>query len=127
MRQFVLAGLLVASLTLAACGGGGTTGGSSGGSTIAMGSGVFSGSTSVTIKAGDAVTFDDSSGGPHQLVIGTHGAFTAAAGAPSQLNNANGVSFSGGDKQTIVFPNAGTFQITCLLHPSMQATVTVTQ
>ncbi len=91
-----------------------------------MGSGVFSGTTQITVKAGDAVTFDDSSGGPHDLVIGTGGKFTAASGAPSELNNAGGVVFNGGDTKTIVFPTAGTFSITCTLHPSMQATVTVT-
>jgi plastocyanin len=126
MRRLVLACILLAALTLTACASNTSTGSSSG-STITMGIGVFSGSTSATVKAGDAVTFDDTSGGPHELVIGTNGTFTAATGAPSQLNNATGVMFSGGDKQTIVFPNAGTFQITCRIHPSMQATVTVTQ
>lgn len=126
MRRFVLACILLAAFILPACATSSTTGGASG-STITMGVGVFSGSTSVSVKAGDAVTFDDTSGGPHDLVIGTNGTFTAAAGAPSQLNNATGVMFSGGDKQTIIFPSAGTFQITCRIHPSMQATVTVTQ
>jgi plastocyanin len=34
--------------------------------------------------------------------------------------------FSPGTSKVIVFPTAGTFSITCTLHPSMQATVTVT-
>ena len=127
MRRLLLACILLAAFTLAACASGGSTGSGSNGSTITMGVGAFSGSTNLTIKAGDAVTFDDSAGGAHDLVIGTNGTFTAASGAPSQLNNATGVMFSGGDKQTIVFPNAGTFQITCTIHPSMQATVTVSQ
>lgn len=105
-----------------------TTGSTGGGgtATIAMGSGHFSGNTSVTIKAGESVVFDDSAGGPHDLVIGTHGTPSAEAGAPSQLNNSSGIDFGGGDKQTVVFPTAGTYNITCTLHPSMQATVTVT-
>ena len=127
MRRLILIALLVAASFVAACGGGSSNPGGTGGSTIAMGVGVFTGSTSVTVKAGDAVTFDDTSGGPHELVIGTNGTFTAATGAPSQLNNATGDMFNGGDKQTIVFASAGTFQITCRLHPAMQATVTVTQ
>lgn len=126
MRKLVLACILLATLALAACSTGGSGGGGANGSTISMGFGSFSGTTSITVKAGDAVTFDDSSGGAHQLVIGTGGNFTAASGAPSQLNNATGVMFNGGDKQNIVFPSAGTFQITCRIHPSMQATVTVT-
>ncbi|HEX6819802.1 MAG TPA: plastocyanin/azurin family copper-binding protein [Ktedonobacterales bacterium] len=104
----------------------GSSGSGSGGATIAMGSGHFSGNTSVTIKAGESVVFDDSSGGPHDLVIGTHGASSPEAGAPSQLNTSSGINFGGGDKQTVAFPTAGTYNITCTLHPSMQATVTVT-
>lgn len=105
-----------------------TTGASgSGGATIAMGQGHFTGNTTVTIKAGQSVVFDDSAGGPHDLVIGTHGLFTnPEAGAPTELNNKTGVSFGGGDKNTIVFPTAGTYDITCTFHPTMQATVTVT-
>jgi plastocyanin len=124
MRRLALAAILLTALTLAACASGSSTTG--GGSTISMGVGVFSGSTSITVKAGDVVTFDDTSGSVHYLVIGTNGTFAAAAGAPDQLNNANGDMFNGGDKQTITFANAGTFQITCKIHPSMQATVTVT-
>jgi plastocyanin len=112
---------------MAACATGTSTSGGASGSTISMGVGVFSGSTSITVKAGDAVTFDDTSGGVHDLVIGTNGTFSAMAGAPDQLNNANGDMFNGGDKQTIVFATAGTYPITCKIHPSMQATVTVTQ
>lgn len=104
-----------------------TSGGGSGAATIAMGAGHFSGNTAVTIKAGQSVLFDDSAGGAHNLVIGMHGVFSAENGAPSQLNNKTGVNFGGGDQQTIAFPTAGTYNITCTFHPSMQATVTVTQ
>lgn len=104
-----------------------TTGGAgSGGATISMGSGHFTGNTTVTIKAGQSVVFDDSAGGPHDLVIGTHGVPSPETGAPSQLNSTSGVSFGGGDTATVAFPNAGTFNITCTFHPSMQATVVVT-
>ena len=122
----VSAGIVLLALVLAACSSGNSGGSNSNGSTISMGSGIFSGNTSITIKAGDAVTFDDSAGGPHELVIGTNGQFVAASGAPSDLNNSEGVNFNGGDKKTIVFPNAGTFNITCRIHPSMQAKVIVT-
>ena len=72
------------------------------------------------------MTFDDSSGGTHDLVTGTNGQFTAATGAPNEFSTKDGLSLSAGDKKTITFANAGTYQITCTIHPSMQATITVT-
>jgi plastocyanin len=103
-----------------------TTPPATGAATITMGSGHFTGNTSVTIKAGQAVTFDDSAGGPHNLVIGMHGQFMAETGAPAELNNGNGLPFDAGVKTPVTFANAGTFNITCTFHPAMQATVTVT-
>jgi plastocyanin len=142
-------GLLSCLLLLAACGGSSSTGGASptatattaptattqptavattpaasGAATISMASFSFSGPTNVTIKAGQSVTF--MSNGTHELVIGMHGQFMAETGAPSELNSSSGVAFSPGDSKMIVFANAGTFHITCIIHPSMQANVTVT-
>ena len=144
----LMAGL---ALAVAACGGGSsTTGGGSSGTpippissatntpalaaspttttqsaaTITLGFQVFSGATTVTIKAGQAVTFDDTNGGPHNLVTGTHGAFSQEAGAPKEFTS-SGIMFAGGDKVVIMFPTAGTYHITCTFHPPMQATVTV--
>ena len=137
--------LLLLTLAFAACGGGSSSTGATatnttgsapsatntpsqsggGAATISMGVGQFSGNVSVTIKAGQSVTFDDTDGGPHNLVTGTGGAFSAEAGAPSQFTS-QGIPFSGGDKTTVVFPTAGVYHITCTFHPSMQATVTVT-
>jgi plastocyanin len=128
MRRLGLAFLLVGALMLAACGDTGTAGGGGGGSanTITMGGTSFSGNTNITIKAGESVTFDDSSGGSHQLVTGTNGQFTAATGAPTEFSTTDGILFNPGDKKTVIFPTAGTFQITCKFHPPMQATITVT-
>jgi plastocyanin len=94
--------------------------------TINMGGFSFA-NTSVTIKAGQAVNFNDPSdtGGSHVLVTGTNGQFTAAPGAPSQFATSVGFNFAPGDSMTITFPTAGTFSITCKIHPSMHATVTV--
>jgi plastocyanin len=103
-----------------------TTPPATGAATITMGTGIFSGSTSVSIKAGQGVTLNDANGGPHDLVIGTHGQFTAETGAPAELNNQSGIAFDAGVTMTVTFANAGTFHITCTLHPGMQATVTVT-
>lgn len=82
----------------------------------------------LTIKAGQAVTFTDpaSSGGTHDLVTGTHGQFTAASGAPTAFGTQDGTDFSPGMSKTITFPIAGTFKITCTIHPPMQAVITVT-
>jgi plastocyanin len=144
---FTSSGVLTCLLLLAACGGSSSTGGTSpttttaptdttqpttvattpavsGAATISLASYSFSGTTSVTIKAGQAVTFKST--GTHDLVIGMHGQFMAETGAPSELNSNYGVVFSPGDSTSIVFPNAGTFNITCIIHPFMQATVTVT-
>jgi plastocyanin len=113
---FVVAGL-------AACGGSG--GSSGGGSTLSLGGSGFTGATSITITAGQSVTFDDSSGGTHDLVTGTNGTFTAVTGAPDEFSKSEGLGLSAGDKKTVTFNTAGTYQITCTIHPSMQATITV--
>ncbi|HEU0026668.1 MAG TPA: plastocyanin/azurin family copper-binding protein [Ktedonobacterales bacterium] len=152
MRKLAALFLLCLTFTLAACGS--TTTGNTGGgasatataaptdtpaptattattgpsaATISFGRVSFSGNTDVTIKAGQAVLFDDpeSSGGTHILVIGHNGQFTAMSGAPSEFNSADGTAFSPGDQKTITFAHAGTFPITCTIHPSMQVTVTV--
>jgi len=115
---------IVFLLALAACAGGSTATGSAA-ATITMGVSQFSGTTSVTIRAGQAVKFDDSAGNAHNLVTGTGGHPSSEAGAPSELGG-NGLSFSGGDVKIVTFPTAGTYQITCTIHPFMQATVTVT-
>ncbi|HEY7094552.1 MAG TPA: plastocyanin/azurin family copper-binding protein [Ktedonobacterales bacterium] len=133
MRRFVVIASFFALLTgaLAACAGGpdygeSNGGGSSGGgSTLSMSSSGFSGATSITVTAGQAVTFDDSSGGTHDLVTGTSGQFTAETGAPDEFSTKEGLDLSAGDKKTVTFNTAGTYHITCTIHPSMQATVTV--
>lgn len=129
MRRFVVVASFLALLTgtLAACGAGSSdSGGSNGGSsTLSMSGSSFNGATSITITAGQAVTFDDSSGGTHDLVTGTSGQFTAATGAPDEFSTKDGLDLSSGDKKAVTFKNAGTYQITCTIHPSMQATITV--
>jgi len=92
--------------------------------TITMDEFNFTGNAQVTIKAGQAVSFDDTHGSIHILVIGTNGQFQAQKGAPPELNSANGAHVDG-DAVTITFPTAGTYPITCTLHPHMQASVTV--
>jgi plastocyanin len=114
------------ALAVAACGTSGGTSAGGAGATISLGGSSFNGTTNITIKAGEPVTFDDSSGGTHHLVTGTSGQFTAAQGAPSEFSTAAGLDLTAGDKKTVTFATAGTYQITCTIHPSMQATITVT-
>src|SRR5260370_35735259 len=99
------------------------TSSAAGAATIRMGAFSFTGS-SATVKAGQAVTFadPDSGGGVHHLVTGHNGAFSAAAGAPSEFSTAAGGTFSPGDSKSIVFPTAATYATTCPIHPSLEAT-----
>ncbi len=143
MRKLALVFVLVCAFALAACGESSvaatpddttapvpttaptapaataTTGGSASAATITMGQFSFVNNT-VTIKAGQSVTFNDpeADGGVHNLVTGSAGHFTAATGAPSEFASSGGVNFSPGDTMTIMFPTAGTFSITCTIHPA---------
>jgi plastocyanin len=120
--SFTVGLVVLLTLVLAAC----NVNAGSGSATISLGASSFTGTTNVTIKAGESVTFDDSSGGTHHLVTGTNGQFTAVSGAPSEFSTSAGLDLASGDKKTITFPTAGTYQITCTIHPSMQAMITVT-
>jgi plastocyanin len=127
MRRLSLTVGLVMLLAFGVAACGESSGGAgSGSATIKLDVSSFSGNTSVTIKAGEAVTFDNSSGGTHMLVTGTNGQFTAATGAPSELSSASGLALQAGDTKSVTFATTGTYQITCTIHPSMQATITVT-
>ena len=94
--------------------------------TITMGAADFSGNTTVTIKVGQAVHFNNPSGSIHELVVGMNAVPIPQTGAPAILNVAAGDKFNPGQNQTITFSVAGTYAITCIVHPSMQATVKVT-
>jgi plastocyanin len=127
-KGLLVGGLLLAlaALAVAGCDNGG--GGNGAPNTITMGGSSFVGNTSISITAGQAVTFDDpsSSGGSHNLVTGTDMHFSAETGAPSEFATSNGINFSPGDSKPVTFPTAGTYHITCTIHSSMNATITVT-
>jgi plastocyanin len=145
MRLPLLALSLALVLALAACGSTSTassatatatatatvapptaTSSAGGAATIKMGSVNFT-VGNATVKAGQAVLFvDPTPGGIHHLVTGHNGTFTAETGAPSQFATGDGVSFSPGDSMAIIFPTAGSYAITCTIHPLMEATITVT-
>jgi plastocyanin len=109
-------------LTLAACsaaapssdagGDGGGDGGGDTGETVSMAGQAFSPS-SLTIPAGTTVTFTDTSG--HTVTEGTDG---TAVDDPI-------VDEQGGSDVPVTFEEAGTYNITCKIHPSMNMTITV--
>jgi plastocyanin len=82
----------------------------------------------VTIKAGQAVTFSDpaATGGIHILVTGTNGNFKSTAGAPAAFNTPTGTLLNAGDTMKVTFDQAGTYPITCTIHPYMEVTIHVT-
>lgn len=83
--------------------------------------------TTLAIKAGQAVTFTFSNQWTetHIDVTGKNGQYIAEPGAPPEFNSPTGTTFNPGDTKSIVFANAGTFDITCTLHPPMQLTIKV--
>jgi plastocyanin len=83
--------------------------------------------TTATVHAGQTVKFiDDPGAATHILVTGLNGEYAPNNSAPDQLNTNNGMTINAGQEMDIKFPSAGTFQVTCKIHPSMQLTVTVT-
>ena len=121
MRRIMAMAGMCLFLILTACSGSSAPSSAS----ITLGVGQFTGSTTVSIQVGGTIKFDDASGGSHNLVTGSTGLFAAEQGAPSDFV-ATGIPFNGGDVKTITFSTAGVYHITCTLHPSMQATITVT-
>lgn len=139
MKKLTLAAIpltLLIALFVAGCGGGSSSSGGGGGSsssgnTITMSSTNFT-QHSITVQSSQPVVFDDpsSSGGVHQLCVGTGNGGTSSCSSASQAPNApsqlvgGGMSFSPGDKVNITF-KPGTYHIICTIHPGMFIDVTV--
>ena len=114
--------LAALALVLAACGGGtassapadgGGDGGSDTGETVSLSGGQFSPST-LTIPVGTTVTFTDSTG--HTVTEGSDGEAVDDPIVDEQ---------GGADPIVVSFDEAGTFNVTCKIHPGMNMTVTV--
>jgi plastocyanin len=71
----------------------------------------------LTIAAGTTVTFRNSGSAPHTVTEGTDGVEADGSSFNEQL--------APGDEAEITFDEAGTFDVTCLLHPQMNMTVVV--
>lgn len=114
-----IAGILLSlTLALAACGGGGSStppdgsDGGDGGETVSLSGAQFTPST-LTVSVGTTVTFTDTSG--HTVTEGTDG---VAVDDPI-------VNEQGGSDITVTFDEPGTYNITCMVHSSMNMTITV--
>lgn len=125
-RSTLLPWLAILTILLAACGASESTpagdgaatptaadgGGGEAGNTVSMAGNQFSAS-SLTIAAGDTVTFTDTA--THTVTEGTDG---TAAEDPI-------VDETGGADIEVTFDEPGTYNITCKVHPEMNMTVTV--
>jgi len=83
--------------------------------------------SAVTITAGQAVPCTDpvGTGGTHDICLGSHGTCDKSAPGPQALQG-DGFTISAGDPpKDVVFDTAGTYKITCSIHPTMNLTVTV--
>ena len=70
----------------------------------------------LSVATGGSLTFTNGDTTAHAIVIGENG--TPASGqTPQQVEAGQSIS--------IAFPTAGTVKLTCTIHPSMNATVTV--
>jgi plastocyanin len=121
--------LVILTLGLAACGpaSDGSTPDTQRGTSaneVAMGATTFA-QTSVTIAKGQSVHFvDQQSGTMHILCIGQDGNCDPNAKGPPALTG-QGFTIQPGQSQDVPFDTAGTFPVTCTIHPNMNVLVTV--
>jgi plastocyanin len=145
VRKLMIACLITVTVLLAACGDSSTsTGGAAptatvpaptattpanAAATVAMSDIAFVSAPTITIKAGQGVFFNNpqQGGGVHTLVTGKNGGYEAQPGAPAPFASSTGITFTPGDSRVVVFPKAGTYSITCEIHPDMLVTITVTK
>jgi plastocyanin len=110
------------ALILAGCGGSSAGGASN---ELDMGAASFT-QTSITLSTGQALHMVDSqdSGGTHMICIGQNGQCDTNASGPSELHGP-GMAFSPGTTKDVTFSTAGTYHLTCTIHPNMNVTITV--
>jgi plastocyanin len=114
--------VLALALSVAGCGGSSSSGS---GNELDMGSSSFV-QSSIALSKGQALHLVDpqDTGGTHNLCIGQNGNCDASSNGPSELAKP-GMMFSPGTSKDVTFSTAGTYHITCTIHPSMNVTVTV--
>ena len=123
IRMFSICSLLLLALALAlsACGQSSTAA-----NEVSMFAGDFS-TSSLTIKAGQAVHFTDpaGTGAPPTICLGADGTCDVLAKGPLALQNSGFTMNSGDPAKDVVFDKPGSYKITCSIHPAMNLTVTV--
>lgn len=133
MKKFTLAALpllLIVMIAVAACGktpGAATTTGTAAGAPnqVNMDAGNNFTKTAISISAGQQVKFlDDQASALHIICIGADGQCDAKATGPKDLLG-NGFTINPGQEHDVTFDTAGTYKITCSVHPNMNMTVTV--
>lgn len=85
------------------------------------------GTTSITVKMGQAVHFTDpaGTGGTHTICLGSDGTCDKGAKGPQALQSPGFTINAGDPAKDVMFDTPGTYKITCSIHPSMNLTVTV--
>ncbi|HEV8190694.1 MAG TPA: plastocyanin/azurin family copper-binding protein [Ktedonobacterales bacterium] len=126
---FLLPLFLILALGIGACGksagGNNNPGTSTPSNQVAMDATNFVNNT-VSVKAGASVHFDDpaDSGGTHIICVGENGQCSNDANAPKDLQG-SGFTINAGQTKDVTFDKAGTYKVTCSIHPDMNLTVTV--
>jgi plastocyanin len=64
-------------------------------------------------------------GALHQLCFGHDQVCKPNPDGPAELNASSGVMFSPGDTKTYTFTKPGTYEVTCIIHPSMNVIITI--
>jgi plastocyanin len=127
-KSLAISGMVVLALafTLAGCGKPTESTTTNSPNTVTMGAVNFT-TTSLTVKVGDSVKFDDPTAGGafHVLCFGKNEKCTANPDGPAELNVSGGVTFNAGDSKSYTFTKAGTYTVTCTVHPNMDVTITV--
>jgi plastocyanin len=82
--------------------------------------------TTRTIKVGQSLLFDDTvgGGGLHIICLGNDQVCDSSAQGPTDLMS-GGFTINPGATKSVTFSAAGTYKITCTVHPNMNLTVTV--
>lgn len=82
--------------------------------------------TSQTLKVGGTLQLTNPAGGiMHVLATGQNAVYAAEPGAPATLNSPDGIVLNAGQTIALTFSQPGTYHLTCLVHPTMNTTVTV--
>jgi plastocyanin len=120
--------LLIVGVSLLGCGkvpGVHTTGPSVPDTTVQMAQTSFVQSTR-SIKVGQSLLFDDTvnGGGLHIICLGKDMTCDTSAKGPTDLMG-NGFTINPGGTKSVTFSTAGTYDITCSVHPNMNLVVTV--